>query len=70
VLKSGPQAEIVWDMDEVRRAVDQIASSSIPKRSAELVARIMRQTRDEQTRALCARALQSLDAGLAGGGLQ
>jgi hypothetical protein len=68
VAKSGPQAEIVWNMEEVRRAVDQVAASRVPKKSAELVARIMRQTNDEETRALCERALLSLEA--AGGGLQ
>ncbi len=72
VAKSGPQAEIVWNMEEVRRAVDQLAASRIPKKSAALVGRIMRQTNDEETRALCERALQSLEAaaGAAGGGLQ
>jgi hypothetical protein len=71
VAQSGPQAEIVWNMEEVRRAVDQLAASRLPKRSAELVAKIMRQTNDEETRALCERALQSLDAVIAaGGGMQ
>lgn len=70
VAKSGPQAEIVWNMEEVRRAVDQVAASHLPAKSAEIVARIMRQTKDEETRALCERALQSLDPVVAGGGLQ
>jgi hypothetical protein len=71
VVQSGPQAEIVWNMEEVRRAVDELAASRLPKRSAELVAKIMRQTQDEETRALCARALQNLDVvASAGGGMQ
>ena len=63
VAKSGPQAEIVWNMDEVRRAIDDISDGPLPPRSAQLVERIMRQTHDEETRALCQRALMSLDAG-------
>ena len=68
VAHSGPQAEIVWNMDEVRRAVDEIAVLGIPQRSAKLVEKIMQETQDQETRALCARALESLD--VAGGGLQ
>src|SRR5262249_25750092 len=60
VAKSGPQAEIMWNIEEVRRAVDSLAASRLPQRSAELVDRIMRQTKDEETRALCQRALQTL----------
>jgi hypothetical protein len=30
----------------------------------------MRETQDEETRAICARALESLDAGAAGGGFE
>jgi len=70
VAKSGPQAEIVWNMEDVRRAVDELAASKLPRRSAELVAKIMRQTGDAETRASCERALHSLDAVAAGGGMQ
>ena len=70
VAKSGPQSEIVWNMDEVRRAVDQLAASRLSRRSADLVARIMRQTNDEETRVLCQRALQSLEVASGGGGMQ
>jgi hypothetical protein len=62
VAKSGPETEVVWNMNEVRRAVDELAASHIPARSAEAVARIMRQTNDEETRALCQRALLNLNA--------
>ncbi len=68
VAKSGPQAEIMWNMEEVRRAVDSLAASRLPQRSAELVAKIMRQTADEETRALCKRALQTLEPVAAAGG--
>ena len=70
VAKSGPQAEIVWNMEDVRRAVDQLAARKLPQRSADLVARIMRQTDDEETRIRCQRALDGLDAAVAGGGMQ
>ncbi len=70
VAHSGPQAEIVWNMDDVRRAVDEIAALGIPERSAKLVAQIMQETHDEETRAICKRALQSMDAGAVASGLQ
>jgi hypothetical protein len=70
VAKSSPQAEIVWNMEEVRRAVDQIAASPLPRRSAKLVQQIMRQTNDEETRALCAQALQNLESASGGGGMR
>jgi len=63
VAQSGPQTEVVWNMDEVRRVLDQIGSSRIPARSALLVQKILNETSDEETRALCQRALLSLDAG-------
>jgi len=62
VAKSGPETEVVWNMNEVRRALDELAASHIPARSAQAVERIMRQTNDEETRALCQRALQNLNA--------
>jgi ketosteroid isomerase-like protein len=63
VAQSGSQAEVVWNMEEVRRALDQIGSSRIPARSALLVQKILNETSDEETRALCQKALMSLDAG-------
>ena len=69
VARSSPQTNVVWNMDEVRRAVDEIAAIGIPERSAKLVQRIMQQSDDDETRAICQRALQSLDV-TAGGGMQ
>jgi hypothetical protein len=62
VARSSPQTDVVWNMDEVRRALDQLAGSRMPARSAAVIQQIMRQTTDEETRALCQRALQSLNA--------
>jgi hypothetical protein len=71
VARSGPQTEIVWNMDEVRRAVDEIRELGVPERSAKLVAKIMQETQDEETRAICERALQSMEAvAVVGGGIQ
>jgi hypothetical protein len=67
VARSSPQTEIVWNMDEVRRAVDQLASTGLPARSAQVVQQIMERTTDEETRALCQRALQGLNASLNAG---
>jgi hypothetical protein len=62
VTRSSPHPEVVWNMDEVKRVLDELAASGFPSRSAQLVERILRQTSDEETRALCQRAIQSLDA--------
>lgn len=62
VADSSPQTEIVWDMDEVRRALDQLSASGMPERATQVIARIMRQTSDAETRELCQRALHNLGA--------
>ncbi|MGA3189387.1 MAG: hypothetical protein ABSF22_19965 [Bryobacteraceae bacterium] len=62
VAKSGTDPSIVWNMDQVRRAIDDLSASGFPARSAEVVQRIMKETSDEETRQLCERALQGLDA--------
>jgi hypothetical protein len=67
VARSSPQTDIVWNMDEVRRAVDQLASTGMPARSAQVVQQIMQRTTDEETRARCQRALQGLNASLNAG---
>jgi hypothetical protein len=65
VAQSSPQPEVVWNIAEVRRAVNELIVTGVPPRSAEVVARIMQQTTDAETRELCARALAG--AGLAAG---
>jgi hypothetical protein len=67
VARSSPQTEIVWNMDEVRRAVDQLASTGMPARSVQVVQQIMQRTTDEETRARCQRALQGLNASVNAG---
>jgi len=56
VAKSS-RPEIVWNMTEVRRALDDVAAAKLPARSATLVRQIMNNTGDEETREICARAL-------------
>ena len=70
VARSGPQAEVVWNMDEVRHAVDEIAALGVPQRSAKLVEKIMQETHDQETREICERALQAMDVAGGGGGLR
>ena len=65
VAQSSPQPEVVWNIAEVRRAVNELIVTGVPARSAQVVARIMQQTTDAETRELCARALAG--AGLAAG---
>jgi hypothetical protein len=59
VAKSSPSPEIVWNMNEVRRALDDVASAKLPAGSAKLVQQIMASTHDEPTRQACARVLQN-----------
>ncbi len=65
VVRSSPRPEVVWNMDEVKRALDELAATGLPGRSAKVVERIMSQTSDAETRALCQRALVSLRAAAA-----
>jgi hypothetical protein len=65
VAKSSPQPDVVWNIAEVRRAVNELIVTGVPPHSVEVVSRIMRQTSDAETRELCARALAG--AGVAAG---
>ena len=62
VARSSTDPSIVWNMDQVRRALDDLSANGFPARSAQVVQRIMRDTSDQETRQLCERALQGLDA--------
>jgi hypothetical protein len=65
VAKAPADPSIVWNMDQVRRALDDLSASGFPARSAQVVQRIMKETNDEETRQLCERALQGLDVAAA-----
>ena len=65
VAESSPQPDVVWNIAEVRRAVNELIATGVPPRSAQVVSRIMQQTSDAETRELCARALAG--AGVAAG---
>jgi hypothetical protein len=62
VAKSGNDPSVVYNMDQVRLALDDLSASGFPARSAQVVQRIMKETNDAETRLLCERALQGLDA--------
>lgn len=64
VARSATDPSIVWNMDQVRRALDDLSASGFPARSAQVVQRIMKETSDQETRQLCERALEGLDAGI------
>lgn len=65
VAKSSPQADVVWNIAEVRKAVNDLITTGIPARSTHVVSSIMQQTSDVEIRELCARALAG--AGVAAG---
>jgi hypothetical protein len=60
VAQSSPQPDLVWNIAEVRRAVETLIATGVPPRSAQVVSRIMQQTSDAEIRALCVRALASI----------
>jgi hypothetical protein len=60
VAQSNPQPDLVWNIAEVRHAVESLIATGVPPRSAQVVSRIMQQTNDAETRALCVRALASI----------
>jgi hypothetical protein len=65
VAQSSPQPDVVWNVAEVRRAVNELIATGVPPRSTQVISRIMQQTSDAETRELCARALAGV--GLAAG---
>jgi hypothetical protein len=63
VAKSAADPSTAWNMDQVRRALDDLSASGFPARSAQVVQRIMKETSDEETRQLCEKALHAFEAG-------
>jgi hypothetical protein len=61
VAKSATDPSVVWNMDQVKRALDDLSANGFPARSALVVQQIMKGTIDQETRQLCERALQGLD---------
>jgi hypothetical protein len=59
LAQSSPQPEVVWNIAEVRRSVNELIATGVPPRSIQVVSRIMQQTSDAEVRELCARALAS-----------
>jgi hypothetical protein len=59
VAQSSPQPDVVWNIAEVRRAVNELIATGVPRHSARVVSRLMQQTSDAEIRALCQQALAS-----------
>jgi hypothetical protein len=55
VAASGPQVEVAWDMEKVRRSLQFVADhgASASKRLAKTTAQIFKQTQDDEARRLC-----------------
>jgi hypothetical protein len=66
VAKSSPQPDAVWNIAEVRSAVNELIETGVPARSTQVVSRLMQQTTDAETRELCARALAGAGVTAAG----
>ena len=66
VLASSPRPEVVWDANDIQHAVQILSSEeNANPRTVQLIARVFSQTADYDTRLVCLRALQKLDADLA-----
>ena len=57
VAKSSPQPDAVWNIADVRSAVNELIETGVPARSTQVVSRLMQQSTDAEIRELCARAL-------------
>jgi hypothetical protein len=66
VAQSSPQTELLFNLEEVRRALDALATSGLPARSADLLVRLYARTNDQETRELCQRALETLNVAAGG----
>ncbi|HEY2843373.1 MAG TPA: hypothetical protein VGJ09_06975 [Bryobacteraceae bacterium] len=60
VAQSSSRPDVVWDLAEVRHAVDELIATGLPAHSAAVVTRIMQQTSDAQIRELCQQALDGI----------
>ena len=60
VAKSTSNPETVWNLAEVRRAVNELIAMGAPASSARVVTRIMQETGDAEIRELCQRALAGI----------
>jgi len=60
VAASSSSPEVVWNIAEVRRAVNELIAMGAPASSAHVVTQIMQQTSDAETRELCQRALAGI----------
>lgn len=61
VVRSSPQTDVVWNLEDVRRSLDALAEPGLPPRCAHLLARVFAQTSDDPTRERCLLALGRLD---------
>jgi hypothetical protein len=59
VANSGPQVEVVWNLEQVQHAVDDLTSTGLQARNTQLLQRILLQTKDPETRAQLVKALGS-----------
>ena len=66
VAKSSPQPDAVWNIAEVRSAVNELIETGVPAGSTQVISRLMQQTTDAETRELCARALAGASVAAAG----
>jgi len=57
VANSGPQVEVVWNLEQVRHAVEDLESTGLQAKDSQLLQRILQQTKDPVTRAQLAKAL-------------
>lgn len=57
VASSTPEVDVVWNVEKVQHAIDDLSSTGLQTKDAELLRRILLQTKDPETRAQLQRAL-------------
>jgi hypothetical protein len=64
VVKSGPRAEVAWDINDVRRSLQFVANHHqfAGKKAAKAVAALFERTQDDETRRLCVHSLYRINS--------
>jgi hypothetical protein len=62
VASSTPKAEVVWNAEDVRKAVNEVSSVPVDPRATQVLERLLKETEDPEIRDLAERALKRGDA--------
>jgi hypothetical protein len=66
VAASGSEPEVVWNLDQVRHALDELAATGVEPRGIQVIQKLRAQTQDSAAKALYDKTLRGLGAADAG----